>query len=227
MGIAGIFGFGKKAPFKVPAEVATLRTRIAAEERENYPSLARFEELQQDADAIYTSLDAVIAGKEYTEEAARIREDLEKRMAVLGAKIESNQRAAKSDDSGDYVPSNVDYLERKSTRNGAKTVFTEFLEAHELLMRTGTEGRAGRGEQIHAATARIMRALSELHDKFFSAHGNDREIREMRDLAIKKIAELNSLLARAMASTQDYGVRASLAADVQRLSAMAAKISSI
>ena len=37
MGIADIFGFGKKekTPFKIPREVSELRTRIETENREN------------------------------------------------------------------------------------------------------------------------------------------------------------------------------------------------
>jgi hypothetical protein len=231
MGIADMFGFGKKAPFRVPAEVMALRTRIAEEERENYPSLALFRELQEDAALVYDLLDSIIAEKEYADDAVRVREDIKKKMGALERKIANNMRTAEeeagADGSRDMAGHDPAEHAQQDMRSNAGALFAEFLEAHGLLVSAGMEGGPGRGEQIHAATARIMRALSELHDKFFSAHGNDREIREMRDMAIKKIAELNSLLARALASTQDYSVRASLAADVQRLSAMAARISSI
>ncbi len=231
MGIADLFGFGKKAPFKVPPEVSRLRTRIASEERENYPSLARFRELQEDAAFVSDLLDAIIAQREYADEAVRVREDIRKRMSALEARIAGNMRAAqeeaRAEGSSDADEDEREEHARTNIRSSAKALFAEFLEAHELLMKAGTEGRAGKGELIHEATARIMRTLSELHDKFFSVHDHDREIREMRDLAIKKIAVLNGLLARALANTQDDNLRASLAADVQRLSAMASKLSSI
>ncbi len=236
MGIADIFGFGKKGtkgskgkkePFRAPAEVAALRIRIAAEERENYPSFAHFQELQEEAAVIYNALDAIIAQDEYAEDAVRLREDIRRKMSALEARIMDNMRRAKEEASRDLIESSPDDPARKEMWTSARTLFAEFLEAHELLIKAGAEARPGRGEQIHSASAPVLRTLTELHDKFFSTYGYDREIREMRDTVVKKIAELNSLFARAMASTQDYAVRVSLAADVQRLSAMAAKISSI
>ena len=51
MGIADMFGFGKKVPFRTPREVAEIRNKIAAELRENYPNLARYREIKNEVAA--------------------------------------------------------------------------------------------------------------------------------------------------------------------------------
>jgi hypothetical protein len=210
MGIGDLFGFGKRPPFKVPAEVTALRTRIAAEERENYPSLARFRDLQRDAAVVTRLLNAIIAQKDYAEDALRIHEDIKKRMEALEARIVNNMREAKHEGSPEYVESNLDYLERKSMRNAAKALFTEFLEAHELLARQGGRGEQDQEHQLHTATARILQAAWDLQARYFSAHGDDREIRGMQEAMCRKLKELNSLFARTGAAIKDQTVRANL-----------------
>jgi hypothetical protein len=218
MGIGDMFGFGKKEPFRVPADVVMLRTRIAAEERENYPNLARFKELQRDAAVVYKSLNAIIARKDYADDALRVREDIKKRLEALETKIAANMRAAKSED---YVEDNMEYLERKSTRNAAKTLFTEFLEAHELLTRSGRSGPPAQGGQALAATSKILQTLSNLQRDYFSKHGQDREIRGLQEKMCRKLSELKGLRAEVMAAIGEHAVREAVAENLRKIAAFA------
>ena len=130
MGIADLFGFGKKGkkPFKIPKEVIELRDRIKAEERENYPTLAHYQEIVREADQVYDILNAIIRKKDHAEEASGIKEDVRKKMEGLSAKIKRNLHEAQRESKPDFVGKNIDYLNRKSIRNHAKTLFTKLLE---------------------------------------------------------------------------------------------------
>ncbi len=218
MGIGDLFGFGKKEPFRIPAEVVMLRTRIAAEERENFPSLTRFRELQRDAAVAYKVLNAMIARKEHAEDAIRVREGLRKKLEALEAKIAANMRAAKSED---YVADNMEYLERKSTRNAAKTLFTEFLETHALLTGSERTGTPLQGDQALAATSKILQTLSHLRSEYFSKHGQDREIRGMQEKMCQKLSELKGLRAEDMTTGGGHAAQA-LAENLRKIAAFPA-----
>ena len=210
MGIGDLFGFGKQPPFKVPAEVTALRTRIAAEERENYPSLARFRDLQREAAGVLRLLNVIVAQNDYAEDALRVREDIRKRMETLEARIASNIREAKHDGPADPVERNRETVERKSIRNAAKAVFAEFMEAHDLLIGIGPGIDPAQDHQLQSATARILQAAWDLQAKYFSVHGDDREIRGLQEAMCRKLKELNKLFARTAADRKDHTVRANL-----------------
>jgi hypothetical protein len=194
MGFADLFGFGKKkkkTPFKIPDEVSTVRIRIEDQNRENYPDLARYQELVKSVKAVFAHLDAIIAQADHAEEAARVREDIKNKMLRLTEKVNKNKEAAKKEGNADYVASNMEYLERKSMRNKAKTLFTECLEAIGSIMECSKEGRLKNGTTMASATAELMKAMSALHRDYFNKQGDDKEIKSMREELLKKIHDLN------------------------------------
>ena len=157
MGIADFFGFGKKeekkkTPFRIPAEASAISTIIDAENRENYPKLARYQEIAKGVKDVFAKLDAIIAQGEHAEEAIRIKEDIKKKMGQLTEKINKNKEAAKKENDEDYVADNMAYLERKSMRNQAKTLFTECLYAIEAIMKCCKEERLKNRTMIESAT---------------------------------------------------------------------------
>jgi hypothetical protein len=103
MGIAKLFGLKiidkrkdtkvSKSP-RVSLTVNVLRGRIDSEYRENFPSLTRYKEISRDAQAVYRILDTMIVNKDHADAAIRMRDDLKKKLDVLGAKI--NQNASSS-----------------------------------------------------------------------------------------------------------------------------------
>jgi len=62
--------------FHIPKEVPSLRTRIDLEEKENYPHVARYKEMVQDAELAYALLNNIIKNTKHAGEAIRIREDI-------------------------------------------------------------------------------------------------------------------------------------------------------
>ena len=197
MGLADLFGFGKKeekkkTPFRIPAEASAISTIIDAENRENYPKLDRYQEIVTDAMVVFAQLDAIIAKGEYADEAVRIKEDLKKKMGLLTEKINKNKEAAKKESGGDYVADNMVYLERKSMRNRAKTLFTECLYAIEALMKCCQEERSKNKTMIESATDELVKAMSALQKDYFKKHTEDKEIKNMKEELLKKIEGLNN-----------------------------------
>lgn len=102
MGISKLFGLKTKGKRKdkdkdskvkksqVSFEVNSLRGRIDSEYRENFPNLARYKDLYKDAQAVYRILDAMIVNKDHVDDAIRMRDDLRKKLDMLGAKIKRN-----------------------------------------------------------------------------------------------------------------------------------------
>ena len=219
MGIADLFGFGKKekVPFKIPREVAELRTRIETEIRENYPNLVRYQEIIRDAKLASKKLHDIIAQKEHAAEASRIMDDFKNKLARLAEKIEKNQQEAKKEGKQDYVEKNIDYLERKSMRNNAKTLFTYFLEAHELFLAFCKEGRPGQEEALDSTTTRLINAITELHYNFFKAYGQDTEIRGLKDKTLGKISELAKSFKENEGSLQEKGLKTRAEANLKKL----------
>jgi predicted outer membrane protein len=209
MGIADLFGFGKKekAPFKIPREVSELRTRIETENRENYPNLVRYQEIIRDAKSVKMKLQELIAQKEHAAEASRIMDDLQNKLARLAEKIGKNKQEARKENKQDYVEKNIDYLERKSMRNNAKTLFTDFLEAHTLFLVFCKEGRPGQEEALDSATARLINAITELHYNFFKVYGQDSEIRGLKDKTLVKISELVKSFEENEGNLQEKGLK--------------------
>jgi len=196
MGIADLFGFGKKEekkkiPFRIPAEASAISTIIDAENRENYPKLARYQEIVEGVKVVFEQLDAIIAHGKYAEEAVRIREDIKNKMGQLTEKININKEAAKKESNEDYVASNMVYLERKGMRIQAKTLFTECLDAIESIMQCCKEERLKDGTTMESATGELIKALSALNTVYFKKHGEDKEIKNMREELHKKIQDLN------------------------------------
>ena len=195
MAIADIFGFGKKDKkrtlFKIPREVSAIHTGIEAENRENYPNLARYQEIASNINVVFAQLDAIIAQGEYAEKAARIKEDIRKKMGQLKEKINRNMAASKKESNEDYVVSNMEYLERKGMRNHAKTLFTECLDAIEVMMICCHEKSLKNGTTIESAAGDLIKAVSALQHDYFKEHGDDKEIENMREELLRKIEGLN------------------------------------
>ena len=192
MGLSDLFGAGKKekTPFRIPKEISELRTRIDAETRENFPSLARYNELKLAAEAVAVQLDEVISKGIHSEDAAKIKDDIRKRMSALTSKIQKNVLAAKKENKQDYVESNIDYLERKSTRDKAKTLFTNFLDLGEAFRKFCYEGRLESGTKIETLIAEYFNTIVGLNSSFFKPYGKDKEISMLQGEVLKKVSEL-------------------------------------
>ena len=197
MGIADIFGFGKKeekkkTPFRIPAEASAISTIIDAENRENYPKLARYQEIVKQVKVVSAQLDAIIAQGEHAEAAIRIREDIKKKMGQLTEKININKEAAQKENNEDYIADNMEYLERKSMRNQAKTLFTECLDAIEAMMQCCQGERPKNKTMLESATGELIKAMSALHTAYFKKYSDDKEIKSIREELLKKIEGLNA-----------------------------------
>jgi hypothetical protein len=210
MGVADFFGFGKKKKesFKIPAEVSAFRTRIDAENRENFPSLTRYREITKSAKVIYAQLDALGAQTEYAVEAVRIKEDIRKKIEWLYDKISNNREEARKDGGRGYVASNMAYLERKGMRNQAKTLFTECLDNIDSIVKYCKEERLKNGTTIESAIEALKEAMSALHNDFFKEHGEDKEIKGIREMLLKKISDLNAVFEASKDSLKARGLDA-------------------
>ncbi len=195
MGLSDLFGAGKKekTPFRIPKEISELRARIDAETKENFPSLARYNELKLAAEAVAVQLDEVISKGVHSEDAAKIRDDIGKRMSALSLKIQKNALAAKKENNQDYVESNIDYLERKSTRDKAKTLFTDFLNLGEVFRKFCDEGRLESWTKIETLISEYFNTITDLNNSFFKPYGKDKEISMLQAEVIKKVSELYSV----------------------------------
>ena len=224
MGIADMFGFGKKVPFRAPREVAEIRNKIAAELRENYPNLARYREIKQEVEQVLQQMNGLIVNKEYVDEAISIREDLQKRLEGLTAKIKKNVLENTAQGGQDYVEKNIDYLERKSTRNKAKTLFTGFLEAQKTFTDSCREGNRDQLRELGPVTDKIIDTVSELSNKFFKKYGQDKEIQRMREMVLEKISELNDSFTENSGRLEQQGLKTEVDANVQKILLGAAKV---
>jgi len=218
MGFGDLFGFGKKeeAPFRVPREISELRTRIETEGRERYPSVDRYKEITRIASSVYDYLDGMIAKKEHAEEATRVREDIRKKLEGLGEKIQRNADEAKKEGKQDYVERNIDYLERKSMRNHAKTVFTEFLEEAERVKIFCAGGRLENGQTIESVIAKLFKTLSELSHNFIQKYGNDTDIQALKDKTLEKLSELDALFREHRMRFREKGLEANVEASLAK-----------
>lgn len=191
MGIGGKLGFGKKEPYKAPREAVTLRMKIEAESRENFPHLARYKELAREADQVFRLLDAEVAKERYADEAARVGEDIRVKLAALADRIRKNARDAAAEAGGGAAgDAKMDALALKSVRNSAKTLFAEFLEGNELFISTCKASSPDCTGQITSAGVYLMRQLEALRDEYFAKYGSDHEIRGIRDMTHQKVTEL-------------------------------------
>lgn len=218
MGIGDMFGFGKKEkkPFRTPKEVYDLRAKIEKEERENYPNLAHYKVLARDAEAVYGTLKAIIAKQEYADEAIKVRDDIKKRMDKLAAKIKINIKESKKERDPDYMEKKIDYLERKSTRDKAKTLFVEFLEECDLFMKICNEGRCEHPETLYATTEKVIKTVSDLHDNFIMVY-DDKEIQGLQEKALAKILALTRYCEENRACLETQGLRADVEPNVNKL----------
>ena len=188
-----IFGSGKKEPFRVPREVAALRSKIDSEMRENFPNLERYKELAREAETVYRQLSSVIVLKEYAQEAAKVQDEIRKKMDALSAKIKGNISGESAVHGKDYVE-NIDYLERKNIRNHAKTLFTEFLEAHDAFMNICKNGRSVQSAALDPLASTMVRVMGAMNEGYFKVHRDDNEIRELRYMTLEKISNLDKLI---------------------------------
>ncbi len=217
MGIADIFGFGENAPFRAPREVAELRTKIAAELRENYPNLASYRKVKNDVERIVRQMNDLIAKKEYVAEAISIRDDIQKRIDGLTAKIKKNASESAAEGGQEYLKRNIDYLERKSTRNRAKTLFTVFLEAQETFTAYCREGNRDQVMELDPVTDSIVDTVSELSSKFFKEYGHDKEIQGIKEKVLVRISELNNSFKENSGRLEQQGLRTKVDTNVQKI----------
>jgi hypothetical protein len=223
----GLFGIGKKEkpPFKIPREVTALRNSIESESRENFPNLARYQEIAREAELVCRNLDAVIAQKEYAEEAARLRDDIKSRIARLADKISRNRKGAAKEDKEDYVERNIDYLRRKSVRNNAKTLFTEFLEQLESIKKCCRGERVDHDRTMDSIAMDLIKTVSALNSNFFRQHGADREIVGLKNEVLSKLAGLNRFVSENKARIAEQGLETKAASNMMKLLALVKDIS--
>lgn len=191
-----MFGFGKnekkkKTPFRIPPEASALSTIIDAENRENYPKPARYQEIAKQVKMVFDQLDAYVAEGEHAAEATRIKEDLKKKIRMLTEKVNKNKQAAKKEGSEDYVASNMEYLERKGMRNQAKTLYTEFLVDIESVMKWVNEDRFQNAATAEPSIEALLSTMEALNNNYFRKYREDKEIRTIREELLKKIEGLN------------------------------------
>ena len=235
MGIADIFGSGKKAKsrFTIPDEVSVLRTKIEAENRENYPNVVRYQEIETLAREAYKKLNALIAQAEYSDEAVRMKEDIQRRLDQLTKKINQNrmearreaQREAGKANNQDYVESNLAYLERKGRRNQAKTLFTECLEKIQSIKTYCNEARLEHGMTIESVTSELTKAMAALNTNFFDYCGEDNEIKVIRDALLAKIQDLVGFIEENRERLREKGLEAKTQASREEIVRAATAIS--
>jgi hypothetical protein len=205
----GFLDFGKKKePFKAPQEISALRMRIETESREKYPGLTNYKEIVRIAKSASRYLDGIIAQKQYAEEAARIKEDIRIKLECLAKKIDANLQEAKKDGKQDYVEKNIDYLERKSMRNNAKTVFAEFLEHAESFDRFLQGSNVAQGKTIELEILALFKAVNDLDENFVKIHGNDAEIQSLWDNTLRKLNEIHAVFNQQRAHFRALGLEA-------------------
>lgn len=207
MGISDLFGFGKKEkpPFKAPREVAALRTRIESEQRENFPNIARYQEIVKDAGTVYERLNDLVLRKEYAAEAIKTRDELKSKLDALTAKIRNNIRESKKEGGQEYVEKNIDYLARKSNRDQAKTLYTEFLNLHERIITCCGEGPESSGS-LESTTTELTRIIALLNNDFFKIYTQDREIQAIKEQALVRIPGLIRILEEHNACFEESGL---------------------
>ena len=159
----------------------------------------------------------LIARKEYVAEAISIRDDLQKRIDGLTAKIEKNAAGSTVQGGQDYVEKNIDYLERKSTRNKAKTLFTVFLDAQGAFTASCREGNRDQVRELGMVTERIVDTVTELSSKFFKKYGQDKEIQGMKEKVLEKISELNDIVKENSGRLEQLGLKTEVDANVRRI----------
>jgi hypothetical protein len=218
MGLGDLFGAGKKekTPFRIPREISELRTRIETETREQYPSLSRYKEITRLATSVNDYLDDVIAKKEHAEEANRVKADIKRKLEGLEEKIQRNTEEVKKEGKQDYVEKNIDYLERKSMRNHAKTVFTEFLEEAQAFEVFCKGGRLENGKTIESVTEKLFKTLTDLVHNFIKKYGNDSDIQALKDKTLEKLAELDALFRENKMRFREKGLEADVEASLDK-----------
>ena len=219
MGIGDRFGFGKKEPYRVPREIAVLRTRIEAEARENFPQLARFRELEQEAKQVYRLLNTVIAQKEYAEEASKISADIRKKLEALAARIRKSAHEAAVEASG----GTMDLLAQKNLRDSAKTVFAAFLEGHQLFISTLKLNGPDSAGKLTTAASSMIKSLTILQNDYFSKHQSDEEIQWLRDHAREKVSELYTVVQQYKSAMSDHAVASIVEGHLDRILAAAVR----
>jgi predicted transcriptional regulator len=226
MGIADMFGLGKKpkVPFRIPSDVSALRSRIAEENRENYPNFAKYQDIFNDVRVTCKKLDDIIARTEYGEEAFRVKEDLKKRLDQLTEKINKNRNEARQEEGKDSVVDSLEHLERKGRRDQAKTLFTECLEAFESIMTYYKEERLKHWPSIEAVTGDLVKAIESLNKKFFKIHGEDREIKELRSKLLEKIQDLRDFFEENELTIKEKGLDIKARSDLKDINESREKI---
>jgi len=221
-----LFGFGKKEkpPFKTPQEVIALRSRIETLTRENFPNLAQFREIASEAERVYKSLNAVIAAKDYATEATKLRDDLAARLSRLVAKINKNRQEAAKNDKEDYIDDNLEYLQRKSVRDTAKSLFADFLEQCQALRKCFRAEPMEHNRTVESISLELIRTLTDLNSRFFKEHSADKEIDSMKHEVLQGITELKDFLDQNRQAINDLGLGTRAEAAVTKITTAAKEI---
>jgi hypothetical protein len=77
-------------------------------------------------------------------------------------------------------------------RDQAKTLFIKCLDAIESMMNCCQVERAKDGATIESATVELISAMSALRHDYFQEHGDDIEIKNIREELMRKIERLNT-----------------------------------
>ena len=202
-----LFGFGKKnPPFKTPQEVIALRSRIETLTRENFPNLAQFREVAIETERVYKSLDALIAAKDYAAEATKLRDDLSARLSKLAAKINKNRQEAARNGKEDYIDDNLEYLQRKSVRDTAKSLFMDFIELGQALRRCFLAEPMEHNRTLEMISRDMIRTLTDLNVRFFKDHSKDKEIGNMKHEVLQGVEDLKVFLDQNRQAINDRGL---------------------
>ena len=218
MGFIKKIGLGKKEPYRVPREAVALRTKIEAESRENFPHLARYKDLMRDAAQVYALLDAEVAKKTYAEEAAKLGDEIRKKLDGLAERIRTNAREAAAEAGGDSGgDAKMDMLAQKSMRDSAKTLVAAFLEAHERLFSCIQDAAPGCSGAVDAASTAMIRAMASLNEDYFTKHGNDSEIAGLKELVLSKTADIDRSFNENRSRLRELALESAIEPQVRRL----------
>ena len=174
--------------------------------RENFPNLARYKELQREAGQACLILNDMIDSRQNADDALRVREDIKDKLALLGEKISKNLREGKKDGKDDYLENTMDYLQRKSIRNEAKTRFTEFLLLIQEMANYCDTGRFEQDRTIDTAAAALNKIIADLNHNFIKKHCEDKEIQAMKQDMRNKVAELRKVFERNRSVLREKGL---------------------
>ncbi|MFA5073158.1 MAG: hypothetical protein WC539_04600 [Nitrospirota bacterium] len=227
----GLFDFGKqeKKPFKVPQEIHQVRMHIEAETQERYPRLHRYQEIVFEIKSAYKALDVLASQHAYSTEIQKIKEDLGRKLDTLRKKISANKLESGYDENSyvekntsrlgnkqDFMERNIDYLERKSMRNNAKTLFTDFLDDSETILLFANQEKMPSEKNMESVIHHLFQTVSDLNSQFFKLFAADVEIQSLKKKTLEKIIEIDACFNEQRSFFRSRGLEPNLELQLQK-----------